>query len=219
MGDLREEMVNDMGANVMVDTIEYTIITVYCCKPSSQVTPFLIVVTQTKSRVKIVVSNAMEGGGGGWLLPCHDTKEASARIHGGEGKSPHPAMPRKSNGNGNNHFHTYMNYSEIDIYCEFGGRGIPSREHRRAWMSWTDQLQRINRRGKPPLLSNRLLMSLYVSFLGEQTSCCMGWSEIPSFLDFCTTAYPTQFLFTSILLNHDSLLKSSFAFQSISLTK
>lgn len=65
MGDLRKEMMNDMGANVMVDTIEYTIITVYCCKPSSQVTPFLIVVTQTKS---LIVSNAMEGAGCNYYL-------------------------------------------------------------------------------------------------------------------------------------------------------
>ena len=42
MWNLGEEMMNDMCSNVMMDVVYPTIITVNCCKPSSEVTPFLI---------------------------------------------------------------------------------------------------------------------------------------------------------------------------------
>jgi hypothetical protein len=42
VGDLREEMMNHMGPDIMVDVVNPSIVTVKGCKASSQIAPFLL---------------------------------------------------------------------------------------------------------------------------------------------------------------------------------
>ena len=39
--DLRKQMMNHMCSNIMVNVINPSIVTIKCCKPSPQITPFL----------------------------------------------------------------------------------------------------------------------------------------------------------------------------------
>lgn len=52
--DLGEEVMYDMRSNVMVDVINPSIVTIKCCKPSSQITPFLFHFTIEKNQTPIL---------------------------------------------------------------------------------------------------------------------------------------------------------------------
>ena len=43
MRDLREKMVNDMSANVMVYVVDQPVVPIKCCQSSAQIAPFLLV--------------------------------------------------------------------------------------------------------------------------------------------------------------------------------
>ena len=43
MRDLREKMMNDMRANVVVYVVDQTVVPIKCCQSSAQIAPFLLV--------------------------------------------------------------------------------------------------------------------------------------------------------------------------------
>lgn len=46
--DLRKEVMNNMGSNVMVDIINPSIVTIKCCKSTSKIAPFLSNIMKNK---------------------------------------------------------------------------------------------------------------------------------------------------------------------------
>jgi len=85
-----------MSSNIMMDVIDQSVVTIQCCKSSSQVTPLLFwenheIYTPVGFNLKRKSDVVKEQ----WkqricILPCHGTKEAYLHDHGDAGKSQSP---------------------------------------------------------------------------------------------------------------------------------